>query len=129
MTRGAWQRAVNRQPGFRSNNSKSRSASFSFSFRFLKFSKNNSKSTKLPSRSIFFMVLSFGNVISSIQIFNTLSKTILETLKTLVDEIIILKNFFMVRSIYVRGPALARLAIVSALLSIGNTPALRVILL
>ena len=35
----------------------------------------------------------------------------------------------MVKSVYVRGPTLARLAMVLVLLSIGNTPALRVITL
>ena len=48
--------------------------------------------------------------------------------RALVDDISIQNNFFMVMCIYVRGPTLARLAMVLVLLSIGNTPALRVTL-
>ena len=70
------------------------------------------------------MALSFSYFISSIQIF---SETIIETLKTLVDDILFQNNFFNVMCICVRGPTLARLATVSVLLSIGNSPALRII--
>ena len=75
------------------------------------------------------MALLFIYFISSIQIFNTLSKTIMSLSRELVDEIIIQKNIFMVTCTYVRGSTLARLATVLVLLSIGNTPALRVITL
>ena len=43
-----------------------------------------------------------------------------------IDAILIQNKDFMVKTIYVRGPTLARLAMVLVLLSIGNTPALRV---
>ena len=59
------------------------------------------------------MALSFGNIIIFIQIFNTLSKTIIETLKTLVDEFLIQNKYLMVKTTYVRGPTLARLAMIS----------------
>ena len=58
------------------------------------------------------MALSFPYFMSSIQILNTLSKTIIETLKTLVDDNLILNNFFMVKTTGARGPTLARLAMV-----------------
>jgi hypothetical protein len=49
--------------------------------------------------------------------------------RALVDDMLISNNFVMVKTIYVRGPTLACLAMVLVLLSIGNTPALRVITL
>ena len=47
--------------------------------------------------------------------------------RALVDSIVFQNIIFMVMCIYVRGPTLARLAMVLVLLSIGNTPALRII--
>ena len=73
------------------------------------------------------MTLSFRNFIGSIQIFNTLSKTITGLPRPLVDDITIANNFFIVMCTCVRGSTLARLAVVLVLLSTGNTPALRVI--
>ena len=49
--------------------------------------------------------------------------------RPLVDVIIIHNIIIMVKSTVVRGPSLARLAMVLVLLSIGNTPARRVITL
>ena len=47
-------------------------------------------------------------------------------LQTLVDGFLIKNNISIVETTGVRGPTLARLAMVLVLLSIGNTPALRV---
>ena len=47
-------------------------------------------------------------------------------LRALVDDIIIKNKVFMVKTTGVRGPTLGCLAMVLVLLSIGNTPALRV---
>ena len=58
------------------------------------------------------MALSFLDFISSIQIFNTISTTIQSLIRALVDEIVFGNNIFMVMCIYVRGPTLARLAMV-----------------
>ena len=58
------------------------------------------------------MALSFHNDISSIQSFNTLSKTIIVINKHFFEANIIQNNIFMVKTIYVRGPTLARLAMV-----------------
>ena len=44
------------------------------------------------------------------------------------DDISIINMIVMVKTIYVRDPTMARLATVLVLLSIGNTPALRVTL-
>ena len=44
--------------------------------------------------------------------------------RALVDHVITKNKYFMVKTISVRGPTLARLAMVLVLLSIGNTPAL-----
>ena len=49
--------------------------------------------------------------------------------RALVNDICIINNLFMVESTGVRGPTLARLAMVLVLFSIGNSPALRVITL
>ena len=58
------------------------------------------------------MALSFLYFISDIQSFNTLSKTIMSLPRTLHDHMFIQNNIFMVKTIYVRGPTLARLAMV-----------------
>ena len=57
---------------------------------------------------------------SSNQIFNILFKTIMSLLQTRVDDIYFNINISMVKTIYVRGPTLACLAMVLVLLSIGN---------
>ena len=67
--------------------------------------------------------MSFLYFISSIQSFNTLSKTIIVINKHLFAHMKIENNIFMVETTGVRGPSLARLAMVLVLLSIGNTPA------
>ena len=56
------------------------------------------------------MALSFRNVISSVQIFNTSSKAIMSLLRPLADNIYVQNNIFMVKTTGVRGPTLARLA-------------------
>ena len=58
------------------------------------------------------MVLSFLYFISSIQIFDSLSKTIIGPPRQLFDDNVFQNNIFMVMCIYVRGPTLARLATV-----------------
>ena len=58
------------------------------------------------------MASAVRNFISSIQIFNTLSKTIMSLLRPLVDDISIKNIIFMVTTTGVRGPTLARLATV-----------------
>ena len=57
------------------------------------------------------MALSFSYFIRSIQIFNTLYKTIIGLPRPL-DDILIKNNILMVKSICMRGPTLARLAMV-----------------
>ena len=54
------------------------------------------------------MALSFRYFISYIQIFNTLSETIMSLSPALVDDILLQNIFVMVESICVRGPTLAR---------------------
>ena len=54
------------------------------------------------------MALSSLYFISSIQIFNTLSKTIMRLTRRLVDGFLIKNNIFMVKTIGVRGPTLAQ---------------------
>ena len=61
------------------------------------------------------MELSFLYFISFIQSLDTLSKTIIGLPRRLVDAIILQNNIFMVKTIYVRGPTLARLAMVLVL--------------
>ena len=58
------------------------------------------------------MTLSFLDFIRSIQIFNKLSKTIIVINKHFFESNIIKNNIFMVKSTGVRGPSLARLAMV-----------------
>ena len=58
------------------------------------------------------MTLSFLDIISSIQIFDALSGTIMSLLRPLVDDISIKNIISMVKTIYVRGPTLSRLAMV-----------------
>ena len=72
------------------------------------------------------MALSFLHLISYFQIFNTLSKTIMSLSRPPVDHCFIQNVFIMVQSTGVRAPSLARLAMVLVLLSIENTPALRI---
>ena len=72
------------------------------------------------------MALLFLYFISCIQIFNTLSKTIMSLPRQLIDGILIKNNNVMVMCMCVRGPTLVRLAMVLVLLSSGDSPALRV---
>ena len=58
------------------------------------------------------MALLFLNFISPIQISNTLSKTIMSLLRTLGGDTFLKNNIFMVKTTGVRGPTLARLAMV-----------------
>ena len=61
------------------------------------------------------MASSFLYFISSIQIFNTLSETIMSLPRSLLDDIPVKNKVFMVKTIYVRGPTLACLAMVLVL--------------
>ena len=65
---------------------------------------------------------------SSIQIVNMKLKLLMSLFQTLVDGFLVKNKIFMVKTTGVRGPTLARLAMVLVLLSIGNTPALQVIM-
>ena len=54
------------------------------------------------------MTLSFLYLISSIQILNTLSKTIMSLLRPIIDDISIKNIIFMVKTTGVRGTTLAQ---------------------
>ena len=94
-----------------------------FFLKISKFSKLRPKFQLLETTwtlQNFYMALSFCNVISSIQIFNTLSKTIMSLLRPLVDNIHVQNNIFIVETTGVCGPTLARLAVVLVWQSCGK---------